>query len=904
MKNRYIAVLTAMLVFLQALSFSVGVSAWEQTEETAYSQCAAKIFESLEINNYISEENETVTRVQFVATLMSLMNLGELTPGEQSVFSDVKGDFAGMLDLAAEMRVVSKSETFRPDDAVTYSEAMKMCLVATGYEYECASAGGYPVGVMSIGYRLKLGRGINLSQNSPMTFNDAMTLFYNLMSVKLVNIVTVSQPEGVLRVSLATGDTTLLKLYYGVRKIEGIVTENSRTSLYLPGSQTKSFVEIDSVRYYCNKAYEDLIGHNVVAFVSEEKEEAVAVFSEENNVTTIDGETVSAARNGKVTYLDENGKRQSISLENDYDVLYNGKAYLGTIDIDFLSECEYVSFIDNDWDNVCEVISLTNISYTLVEKVNYVDKIIYTHSEVGVNIDLSNDKGQYTLIDKDGNEINIYKVETDMLLEAAVSEDGLYAKVKESDKTVSGSITATDFENLLVEIDGVDYKITKEFSNAFSSLTAGTKGIFYIGTNGKVVMYKKGSTKLQYGYIIDIGRKTAMGGYQVKMFFENGQINVLDFASKLTVDSERKTAKEAYEIIERGLDSNLVKFRTDDEGNLKLLDTALKDERTGEAAIGTLTGDSIEEEDSLVMYFSDYTGTYTYKATPKSLQPKVNISATKIFTVPVLAEDIDNETKYRVSGCEVFTNDNSFSAENIELFDVDKYGNCGVMLYKGDVTQTEIQDSGSAVIERIRYERNSEDDFVKMLRLLVNGKYESYFIGEEIDEATLKGGKELCVGDIIRFKAENDTLIAIKVDFDSAVDVMAKTSDLPDDYINAGNQKYHYQAGKIYSINDKTAYFDLDSEVKSSAPTAINERVFSFAWNNLSNFSIPKNTIVKVKIYGEEKDGVFVESYREASIADLSEVETYLEKGEDADYAVLRQNAFEGRLLVVYKFEN
>lgn len=904
MKNKYIAVLTAMLVFIQALSFSAGVSAWEQTGETVYSDRAAEIFDSLGINNYLSEENESVTRIQFVATLMSLMNIGEMTPGGKSQFSDVKGDFSGMLDFATELRVVSKGETFRPDDAITYSEAMKMCLVATGYEYECAASGGYPSGVMRVGYRQKLDRGISLLQNAPLTYNDAMTLFYNLMNVKLVNVVAVSQPEGILSVTLVKEDQSLLGLYYGVRKIEGIVTENSRSSLYASGSGTKSFIEIDSVRYYCNKRYEDLLGHNVVAFISDEKEEAIAAFSEKNNVTVIDGDVILGFGQGKVTYRGENDKKKSISLENDYDVLYNAKAYTGTINADFLSDCEYISFIDNDMDNQCDVISLTDISYTLVEKVNYVDKIIYTHSEVGANIDLSKDKGQYTLIDKDGNEINIYKVETDMLLEAAVSSDGLYAMVRQSDKMLSGSITATDFENQILEIDGIEYKTTKEFATVFRNLTAGTKGIFYIGTNGKVVAYKKSSGKLQYGYIIDIGKTGSMGGYQIKMLCENGQINVFELAKNPIVDTERKTAKEAYSIIENSLASKLIKFRTDDDGNLKLIDTALRDDRIGEEAIGTLTDDSLQNENSLIMYFADYTGSYTYKASPKSLQPKVNLAGAKVFSVPVIDEDLDDETKYKVTGCDIFTNDFTFAATEVELFDVDKFGNCGVMLYKGDVTKTSVEDSNSAVIERIRYERNSEGDFAKCLRLLINGKYESYFIGKEIDESALKGGKALCVGDIIRFKAENDTLIAIKVDFDSSIDVMAKTSDIPDDRFNAGNQKYHYQAGKIYSINDKIAYFDLDSEVKSTAPTPINERVFSFEWKKLSNFSIPKNTVVKVKIYVDDLNGAFKEKGREVSIADLSEVESYLEKGENADYAVLRQNAFEGRLLVVYKFEN
>ncbi len=905
MKNRFISVLTVVAVFVQALCFSTGALAWDTvTAEVPYSDRATEIFDSLQISNFMSPDTPSVTRIRFLATLMSLIGYDKLTPGGKSSFSDVKGEFSGMLDYACDLKLVSKGDTFRPDDAITYSEAMKMSLVLAGYEYECAASGGYPVGVMSVGYRLKLNKNIALSQNSPLTYDDAMTLIYNLMNVRVVNVVSVGADVDEPKFGLAPSEESLLEIYHGVHRITGVVTENSRTSLYASKSGTRSSVEINLTDYYCDKKYEDLIGHNVVAFVSDEKSEAISVFSEDNEIMAISGDDVIGFGEGKVVFRNENDKKRNAALKNDYDVLYNGKAYTKNLSYEFLSDCEYISFIDNDRDAVYDIISVTDVSYTLVDKVNYVEKVIYTHSEVGKNIDMSSVKGQYTISDKDGKEISIYNVEADMLLEAAVSEDGLYAMVKESANVVNAAITSSDFENLVFELDGVEYKMTKDFRNAFSSLSVGTKGNFYIGKNGKAVMYKKGSTRLQYGYIMKAGKKTAMGGYQVKILGETGVISVLDFADKVIVDSGVKTAYEAYGIIQNDLVTNLVRFRTDDDGKLKVLDTAAKDIRTGEAAIGSLTEDSQEDDDSLVMYFSDYTGGYTYKDSPKALQPKVNVASTRIFTTPVNPEDIDDETKYRVVRSNNFRNDQSFTSDEIEIFDVDKYGNCSVILYKGDITKTAVEDSQSAVIERIRYELNSEGVFEKCLRLLVNGKYESYFIGKDINEEEVKGGKPLCKGDIIRFKAENDTLLSILVDFDSSASVMAKTSDIPDDRFNAGNQKYHYQAGRIYSINDKIAYFDLDSEVKSSAPTPINKRVFSFEWNNLNNFSIPKGNIVKVKIYGEEKDGIFTERDREVSIADLSEVESYLEKGKDADYAVLRQNAFEGRLLVIYKFEN
>ena len=903
MKKRYVSILTVIPVLIQLLCFSFNGFAWEQASvEELYAERAVKIINSLEINNYIPVDGSSVSRLQFVTTLMSLLNFNQLTPDSKSVFADVKGSFSEMLNLAADLKIVSKGEHFRPDDPITYAEALKMSLVATGYEYECAAQGGWPGGVMNAAGRLKLGKQINLSYNDILTSQDALTLLYNLMDIKVVNVESVRKHNSGTDVSLSADDNTILSIYHGVYKLSGVVTENSRTSLYLPKKGDRSCIEINAEIYYCEEYIEDLIGHNVEAFVLKDKNEVIAAFSEKTNVTAISGDMVSKFQNGKIVYF-ENGKNKSILLENDYDVLYNGKAYSGDVNTELLEKCEYIYMLDNDRDNICEVLSLLNVSYTLVEKVNYVDKIIYTHNQLGSNINVSDDKGQYIFLNKDGEITDLYHIEPEMLLEAVVSEDGLFAKVKESGKVITGEITATAYNDLLIEIDGIEYKITDDFKSAFSHLDVGTKGNFYISTGGKVVMCLKSSSRLQYGYIVKAGKKS-YSCYQVKMLCENGKIEILDFADKIIVDSNKKNAKDVYSDINNGFESNLVRFRTDDEGKLKVLDTAELDDRTGSNAIGTLNDDSRDVKDNLILYnFSadDSFTSYSYKTLPKLLFPKVSLAEAKVFVVPDNPEFMDDENKYRVCNSNVFTDDQSISRSAVEIFDVDKYGNCSVLLYKGDVIKTEFKSSSfqSAVIEQIRYARDKDDNFTKKLSFIIDGAYQTYFLDETVNEAGLKtSGKELCVGDIVRYKADGDTLYDVVVDFDASINVKAPNSSSYTAPFNGTNAAYHYQSGKLYSINDKIAYFTPETILTDP----INEREYNFSWSTLRNFSISKDKIVKVIIHYSSENGTLRDVYREVSIADLSEVETYLEKGTDADYAVLRQNALSGKLLIVYKF--
>ena len=73
--------------------------------------------------------------------------------------------------------------TFHPSANITLAEGVTMVLPLLGYTTEDFT-GAYPAGQMAAYHNLGLDEGVTATQNSPMTREDALYLFYNLMTAK------------------------------------------------------------------------------------------------------------------------------------------------------------------------------------------------------------------------------------------------------------------------------------------------------------------------------------------------------------------------------------------------------------------------------------------------------------------------------------------------------------------------------------------------------------------------------------------------------------------------------------------------------------------------------------------------------------------------------------------------
>lgn len=213
MKKR---VLSALLAAALTLSLVTPALAVTSQDDAAQALAALDIMTGDESGNL--NLSAPVTRAEFVKMLMaaSPISVGDVT--YVSPYPDVPASHwaAPYVEAAVTAGYVTGylDGTFRPSNTITLAEGVVMALRLLGYTNEDFS-GSFPAGQMAMYRTLDLNEGITIGQNDTMTRQDAMYLFYNLLTAPSK---TTGQPylSSVLGYSLtADGDVDTLALLNG-----------------------------------------------------------------------------------------------------------------------------------------------------------------------------------------------------------------------------------------------------------------------------------------------------------------------------------------------------------------------------------------------------------------------------------------------------------------------------------------------------------------------------------------------------------------------------------------------------------------------------------------------------------------------------------------------------------------
>jgi len=133
--------------------------------------------------------SKTITRAEFTAMLVSASSYKDRISysSNTSVFKDVSYTYwaAQHIRVAVNAGWISGyiDGTFRPDSAVTLEEAAAMTLKLLGYD-SSNLYGAYPTAYLEKFAALGLDDGITATKGEALTREDAMYLFYNLMSAQ------------------------------------------------------------------------------------------------------------------------------------------------------------------------------------------------------------------------------------------------------------------------------------------------------------------------------------------------------------------------------------------------------------------------------------------------------------------------------------------------------------------------------------------------------------------------------------------------------------------------------------------------------------------------------------------------------------------------------------------------
>lgn len=131
----------------------------------------------------------TVTRAEFTKLVIAASPLGENVGASTSVspYPDVPHSHwaAPYVEAAVAAGYVNGylDGTFHPDEEITLAMGVTMAVRLLGYS-DADFSGAWPAGQMTLYHNLDLDEGVAAGQNDSMTRQDAMYLFYNLLTAK------------------------------------------------------------------------------------------------------------------------------------------------------------------------------------------------------------------------------------------------------------------------------------------------------------------------------------------------------------------------------------------------------------------------------------------------------------------------------------------------------------------------------------------------------------------------------------------------------------------------------------------------------------------------------------------------------------------------------------------------
>ena len=178
--------------------------------------------------------HDTVTRAEF--TKMVIIALGDEQLAKSFTmtgFEDCGGHWAmGYIEAGVTDGFISgySKEKFGPDDDVTYVQAVKMLVAATGYTVYAENSGGWPSGYIKYGGSLGITKGVSgIENNTPLTRATIAVLIDNALDVPL----TLSTYPGSITIldgRQGRDYETLLTNKHDAYRVKGRITNTSRSS--------------------------------------------------------------------------------------------------------------------------------------------------------------------------------------------------------------------------------------------------------------------------------------------------------------------------------------------------------------------------------------------------------------------------------------------------------------------------------------------------------------------------------------------------------------------------------------------------------------------------------------------------------------------------------------------------
>ncbi len=431
--------------------------------------------------------------------------------------------------------------TFRPDNNITYEEAVKFVTSALGYDFMAVSYGGYPEGYIKAAAQVKLLKNVNGTLGVNVTRQQVMLLLFNALTADYLVLDSIRNNLNVYE----TGKS-ILKYIFDVDTMEGYVLATEDSGMYsLKAASDKGTIEIgDDVLRFHNDSYKSYLGYKVKAYVRYDDEtsnlgDLLVMIPSANtrmitvNVDDIKDADITGSSSTLNVYIDNT--ETTLKIDADPVVVYNDVAYGRNLTNDSFSfDSGDVTLISTKGTNVYDLIYINSYVPMYVKSVRASDKTItgsiYTNGQTvdnyTVNLNEDDDKYDITVSYRQANgaAASFDDIQKDSVV--YIKMWGNHYNVELGGQTVSGTISRKGADYVIV--NGLRYEQLKDSGllkalsgNDFVKLGLTKEGyVFYTSTQAS-------GTGLSYGLLMNINLNTKSGfgeALQIKLMDSGGQI--------------------------------------------------------------------------------------------------------------------------------------------------------------------------------------------------------------------------------------------------------------------------------------------------------------------------------------------------------------------------------------------
>ncbi len=735
------------------------------SENTHYTEAADRLYklELLEALPENAELSQTITRGMAVKYVLPFCGVSAGEKGCDTEFYDVdkKHQYSQYIQAADQLDLIHgyNDGTFRPDEPITYIDALSIFVNALGYKDIAETYGDYPKGILAVAQNLEIMLSGSYINKESITVGD----FLCIMDLAKDKDIAEALGDG-MRVSFDRTDSILSDIhdiYYG----EAIMTANEYTSLSEDEYPGENHVIIGNQRFDIGERagnVSELLGYTVEYYYREEASGDVllwAMADKKNNTITISSEKLVSYSDFVYSYYKTEGSSyvSKAELAEDADIIYNGRVNLHMQESLWIPENGEVILIDNDGDREYDVVKITDFQSMLVAAAFSETRVL---RDKYTNLDLNfEDEALYEVICiKQGQRVSFDQIQENNALSIAMSSSDnskILVTIYISDAVVEGTVseyTVGDGEPDTVVIEDTSYKLTPYAKNN-AGIGLKDTGSFYLDCNGYIVGSVLGyKTGLQYGYFIKALNNEDEDVLSLKILNTDGRIMYYDVSEKAKVNGAKESNENIISTLKVGIDGTVyekcvgqpIKYALNPYGEITKLFTHNK----------TQSGDvSVQEE--RIRLINDFSAKgVTYYPTARTINMSCGVSEDAVaFCVPDVASQVAGlarDTDFVVEDVSAWKHTNG---NRLQTFDDDDMGYCSLVLrvnILGGDTIDEKKDP-YAMVDKITTTINDDEEIISVLHAYTNGKKIELRIEEGTALIGVDGASELTRGSIIEY---------------------------------------------------------------------------------------------------------------------------------------------------------